>query len=83
MKRINMKRIKETFSVVGLTLCLTLLALLMFLIVWSPMILLMFIISMIGLFIVPWLGYIFFSISLMLILLKFVIDLLNENGTQC
>lgn len=73
-----MKRIKEIFSAIGLTL----LALLMFLIVWSPMILLMFIISMIGLFIVPWLGYIFFSLSLMLILLKFVIDLLNENGTQ-
>lgn len=73
-----MKRIKEIFSVIGLTL----LALLMFLIVWSPMILLMFIISMIGLFIVPWLGYIFFSISLLLILLKFVIDLLNEKGTR-
>ena len=73
-----MKRIKEIFSMIGLTL----LALLMFLIVWSPMILLMFIISMIGLFIVPWLGYIFFSISLILILLKFIIDLLNGNGTQ-
>ena len=73
-----MKKIKEVFSMIGLTL----LALLMFLIVWSPMILLMFIISMIGLFIVPWLGYIFFSLSLMLILLKFVIDLLNENGTH-
>ena len=73
-----MKRIKEIFSVIGLTL----LALLMFLIVWSPMILLMFIISMIGLFIVPWLGYIFFSISLILILLKFIIDLLNGNGTR-
>ena len=73
-----MKRIKKIFSMVGLTL----LALVMFLIVWSPMILLMFIISMIGLFIVPWLGYIFFSISLLLILLKFVIDLLNEKGTQ-
>ena len=73
-----MKRIKEIFSAIGLTL----LALLMFLLVWSPMILLMFIISMIGLFIVPWLGYIFFSISLLLILLKFVIDLLNEKGNQ-
>ena len=73
-----MKRIKEIFSAIGLTL----LALLMFLIVWSPMILLMFIISIIGLFIVPWLGYIFFSISLLLILLKFVIDLLNEKGTR-
>ena len=73
-----MKRIKEIFSAIGLTL----LALLMFLIVWSPMILLMFIISMIGLFIVPWLGYIFFSISLLLILLKFIIDLLNEKGTR-
>ena len=73
-----MKRIKKIFSMIGLTL----LALLMFLIVWSPMILLMFIISMIGLFIVPWLGYIFFSISLLLILLKFVIDLLNEKGTH-
>ena len=61
---------------------LSILALLMFLIVWSPMILLMFIISMIGLFIVPWLGYIFFSISLILILLKFIIDLLNGNGTR-
>ena len=61
---------------------LSVLALLMFLIVWSPMILLMFIISMIGLFIVPWLGYIFFSISLILIILKFVIDLLNGNGTR-
>ena len=73
-----MKRIKKIFSMIGLTL----LALLMFLIVWSPMILLMFIISMIGLFIVPWLGYIFFSISLLLILLKFIIDLLNEKGTR-
>lgn len=73
-----MKRIKKIFSMVGLTL----LALVMFLIVWSPMILLMFIISMIGLFIVPWLGYIFFSISLILIILKFVIDLLNGNGTR-
>ena len=73
-----MKRIKKIFSLIGLTL----LALLMFLIVWSPMILLMFIISMIGLFIVPWLGYIFFSISLILIILKFVIDLLNGNGTH-
>jgi len=73
-----MKKIKEVFSMIGLTL----LALLMFLIVWSPMILLMFIISMIGLFIVPWLGYIFFSIFTVFILLKFVIDLLNENGTQ-
>ena len=73
-----MKRIQKIFSMIGLTL----LALLMFLIVWSPMILLMFIISMIGLFIVPWLGYIFFSISLILIILKFVIDLLNGNGTH-
>ena len=73
-----MKRIKEIFSAIGLTL----LALLMFLIVWSPMILLMFIISMIGLFIVPWLGYIFFSISLLLILFKFIIDILNEKGTR-
>ena len=73
-----MKRIKKIFSMIGLTL----LTLVMFLIVWSPMILLMFIISMIGLFIVPWLGYIFFSISLIVIILKFVIDLLNGNGTQ-
>ena len=73
-----MKRIKKIFSMIGLTL----LALLMFLIVWSPMILLMFIISMIGLFIVPWLGYIFFSISFILIIFKFVIDLLNGNGTR-
>ena len=73
-----MKRIKKIFSMIGLTL----LALLMFLIVWSPMILLMFIISMIGLFIVPWLGYIFFSISLIVIILKFAIDLLNGNGTR-
>ena len=73
-----MKKIKEIFSAIGMTL----LALLLFLIVWSPMILLMFIISMIGLFIVPWIGYIFFSISLILILLKSFIDLLNGNGTQ-
>ena len=73
-----MKRIKKIFSMIGLTL----LTLVMFLIVWSPMILLMFIISMIGLFIVPWLGYVFFSISLILIILKFVIDLLNGNGTH-
>ena len=73
-----MKKIKEIFSMIGLSI----LALFMFLIVWSPMILLMFIIRMIGLFIVPWLGYIFFSISLILILLKFVIDLLNGNGTR-
>ena len=73
-----MKKIKEIFSMIGLSM----LALLMFLIVWSPFILLMFIISMIGLFIVPWLGYIFFSISFILILLKFIIDLLNGNGTR-
>ena len=73
-----MKRIKKISSMISLTL----LALLMFLIVWSPMILLMFIISMIALFIVPWLGYIFFSISLILIIFKFVIDLLNGNGTH-
>ena len=73
-----MKRIKKIFSMIGLSI----LALVMFLIVWSPMILLMFIISMIGLFIVPWLGYIFFSISLILIIFKFVIDLLNGNGTR-
>lgn len=73
-----MKKIKEIFSMIGLSV----LALLMFLIVWSPMILLMFIISMIGLFIFPWVGYIFFSISLILILLKFIIDLLNGNGTR-
>ena len=73
-----MKKIKEIFSAIGMTL----LTLLLFLIVWSPMILFMFIISMIGLFIVPWVGYIFFSISLILILLKFGIDLLNGNGTQ-
>ena len=73
-----MKKIKEIFSAIGMTL----LALLLFLIVWSPMILLMFIISMIGLFIVPWVGYIFFSISLILIIFKFVIDLLNGNGTH-
>ena len=73
-----MKKIKEIFSMIGLSI----LALFMFLIVWSPFILLMFIISMIGLFIVPWLGYIFFSISLILILLKFIIDLLNGNGTR-
>ena len=73
-----MKKIKEIFSMIGLST----LALLMFLIVWSPFILLMFIISMIGLFIVPWLGYIFFSISFILILLKFIIDLLNGNGTR-
>ena len=73
-----MKKIKEIFSMIGLSI----LALLMFLIVWSPFILLMFIISMIGLFIVPWLGYIFFSISFILILLKFIIDLLNGNGTH-
>ena len=73
-----MKKIKEIFSMIGLSM----LALLMFLIVWSPMILLMFIISMIGLFIVRWLGYIFFSISLILILLKFIVDLLNGNGTR-
>ena len=73
-----MKRIKEIFSAIGLIL----LAILMFLLVWSPIILLMFIISMIGLFIVPWLGYIFFSISLLLILLKFIIDILNEKGTH-
>ena len=73
-----MKKLKEIFSAIGMTL----LALLLFLLVWSPMILLMFIISMIGLFIVPWVGYIFFSISLILILLKFFIDLLNRNGTQ-
>ena len=72
-----MKQILEII----LSILLTILAFIVFFIVWSPMILLMFIFSMICFFLVPWLGYIFFILSGLFILLKFIVDLLNETGT--
>lgn len=72
-----MKRALRIFELLGITI----LAFLLFLLVWSPMVLVMFIFGMIGLFITPWLGYSLFIIFSILIILKFIIDLLNENGT--
>lgn len=72
-----MKRVLRILELIGITL----LAFLLFLLVWSPMVLLMFIFGMIGLFLTPWLGYSLFIIFSILIILKFIIDLLNENGT--
>jgi hypothetical protein len=73
-----MKRALRILELIGITI----LAFLLFLLVWSPMVLVMFIFGMIGLFITPWLGYILLTTFSILIILKFVIDLLNENGTQ-
>jgi hypothetical protein len=73
----KMKRALRILELIGITI----LAFLLFLLVWSPMVLLMFIFGMIGLFITPWLGYILLIAFSILIILKFIIDLLNENGT--
>lgn len=73
-----MKRALRILELIGITI----LAFLLFLLVWAPMVLVMFIIGMIGLFITPWLGYPLFIIFSILAILKFIIDLLNENGTQ-
>ena len=72
-----MKRALRILELIGITI----LAFLLFLLVWSPMVLVMFIFGMVGLFITPWLGYSLFIIFCILIILKFIIDLLNENGT--
>lgn len=72
-----MKRALRILELIGITI----LAFLLFLLVWSPMVLVMFIFGMIGLFITPWLGYSLLAAFSILIILKFIIDLLNENGT--
>jgi hypothetical protein len=74
-----MKRTLRILELIGITI----LAFLLFLIVWSPMVLVMFIFGMIGLFITPWLGYPLFIIFSILIILKFIIDIdfSNKNGT--
>lgn len=72
-----MKRTLQILELIGITI----LAFLLFLLIWSPMVLVMFIIGMIGLFITPWLGYPLFIIFSILIILKFIVDLLNEKGT--
>ena len=73
-----MKRTLQILELIGITI----LAFLLFLLIWSPMVLVMFIFGMIGLFITPWLGYPLIVIFSILIILKFIIDLSNENGTQ-
>jgi hypothetical protein len=73
-----MKRALRILELIGITI----LAFLLFLLVWSPMVLVMFIFGMIGLFITPWLGCPLFIIFSILIILKFIIDISNENGTQ-
>ena len=73
-----MKQILQILELIGITI----LAFLFFLLVWSPMVLVLFIIGMIGLFITPWLGYILLAAFSILIILKFIIDLSNEKGTQ-
>lgn len=74
-----MKRTLRILELIGITI----LAFLLFLLVWSPMVLIMFIFGMIGLFITPWLGYPIFIIFIILIILKFIIDIdfSNKNGT--
>lgn len=74
-----MKRALRILELIGITI----LAFLLFLIVWSPMMLVMFIFGMIGLFITPWLGYTLFIIFSILTILKFIIDIdfSNKNGT--
>ena len=72
-----MKRTLQILELIGITI----LAFLLFLLIWSPMLLVMFIFGMIGLFITPWLGYPLFIIFSILIILKFIVDLLNEKGT--
>ena len=72
-----MKRALRILELIGITI----LAFLLFLLVWSPMVLLLFIVGMVGLFITPWLGYPLIIIFSIFVILKFIIDLLNENGT--
>ena len=74
-----MKRTLRILELIGITI----LAFLLFLLVWSPMVLVMFIFGMVGLFITPWLGYPLFIIFSILIILKFIIDIdfSNKNGT--
>ena len=72
-----MKRTLQILELIGITI----LAFLLFLLIWSPMVLVMFIVGLIGLFITPWLGYPLFIIFSILIILKFIVDLLNEKGT--
>lgn len=74
-----MKRALQILELIGITI----LAFLLFLLVWSPMVLLMFIFGMIGLFITPWLGYSLLAAFSILIILKFIIDIdfSNKNGT--
>ena len=74
-----MKRALRILELIGITI----LAFLLFLLVWSPMVLVMFIFGMVGLFITPWLGYPLFIIFSILIILKFIIDIdfSNKNGT--
>ena len=72
-----MKRTLQILELIGINI----LAFLLFLLIWSPMVLVMFIIGLIGLFITPWLGYPLFIIFSILIILKFIVDLLNEKGT--
>lgn len=73
-----MKRTLQILELIGITI----LAFLLFLLVWSPIVLVMFIFGMIGLFITPWLGYPLLIVFSILIILKFIIDLSNEKGTQ-
>ena len=74
-----MKRALRILELIGITI----LAFLLFLLVWSPMVLVIFIFGMIGLFITPWLGYPLFIIFSILTILKFIIDIdfSNKNGT--
>ena len=74
-----MKRALRILELIGITI----LAFLLFLLVWSPMVLVMFIFGMIGLFITPWLGYPLLTAFSILIILKFIIDIdfSNKNGT--
>lgn len=74
-----MKRTLRILELIGITI----LAFLLFLLVWSPMVLVMFIFGMIGLFITPWLGYPLLAAFSILIILKFIIDIdfSNKNGT--
>lgn len=72
-----MKRILRILELIGITI----LAFLLFLLVWSPMVLLMIIFGIVGLFITPWLGYSLLAAFSILIILKFIIDFSNKNGT--
>ena len=77
-----MKRALRILELIGITI----LAFLLFLLVWSPMVLLMFIFGMIVLLMtssIPWVGYSLFIIFSILTILKFIIDIdfSNKNGT--